>query len=153
MISQTLCTSFKGEVLLGVHDFRATGGDTFKIAFYTANASLDATTTQYTSTGEIVVSGYTAGGVALTNSGVSTSGIVGLTSFSDASFTPAASCTLRGALIYNTTPSALSASGAALSNPAVCVLDFGADKVVPAGVPFVVHFPTADSTSAIIRFG
>lgn len=151
MINQTLCTSFKAEVLLGVHDFRASGGDTFKIALYTALADLGAGTSQYTSVGECVGAGYTAGGIALTNLGVSTniSSNVGFASFANAVFT-GVTLTARGALIYNTTPSAAAADGSPLTNPAVCVLDFGEDKIV-TGNNLTITFPTNDASSAIIR--
>jgi hypothetical protein len=151
MISQTLCASFKAQVLLGVHDFRASGGDTFKIALYTSLADLGASTTQYTATGECVGAGYSAGGITLTNLGVSTdtSASVGFTTFANATFT-GVTLTARGALIYNTTPSATAANGAALTNPAVCVLDFGEDKTVTASNLTVV-FPANTSSAAIIR--
>lgn len=149
MISQTLCTSFKAQVLLGVHDFRASGGDTFKIALYTSSADLGADTAQYTSVGECTGAGYSAGGIALTNLGVSSSNGVGYTSFSNAVFT-GVTVTARGALIYNTTPSAAAANGSPLTNPAVCVLDFGEDKIV-TGSNLTITFPTSASNTAIIR--
>jgi hypothetical protein len=148
-ISQTLTTSFKAEVLLGVHDFRATGGDTFKIALYTSSASLGASTTAYTGDGEVSGTGYSAGGAALTNTGVSSADAVGYTTFSDVSWA-SATFTARGALIYNTTPSATDASGAVLTNPTVCVLDFGSDKTVTSST-FSITFPSAGSSTAIIR--
>ena len=152
-ITQTDVTSFKAEMLLGVHDFRASG-DTFKIALYTSNASLDANTTAYTATGEVTGSGYTAGGATLTNLGVTTSNTsttsgVGFADFSDVSW-PASTITARGALIYNTTPSATDNAGNVLVNPAVAILDFGSDRTT-AGTTFTVTFPTANSTAAIIR--
>jgi hypothetical protein len=148
-IAQTLCSSFKAEVLLGVHDFRAVGGDTFRIALYTAAADLGADTTQYTTAGQITGTGYTAGGLVLTNLGVSVANGVGFANFANAVFT-SASFTARGALIYNTTPSATGANGAVLTNPAVCVLDFGADRTV-SNSSFTVMFPAAGSNTAIIR--
>jgi hypothetical protein len=151
MINQTLCASFKAEVLLGVHDFRASGGDTFKIALYTALADLGASTSQYTSAGECVGAGYTAGGIALTSLGVSTdtSGNVGFVSFDNAVFT-GVTVTARGALIYNSTPSANANDGTPLTNPAVCVLDFGEDKTVTGG-NLTVTFPVNASNTAIVR--
>jgi hypothetical protein len=154
MLTQVLCTSFKAEVLLGVHDFRATSGDTFKLALYTSLASLDANTTAYTSTGEVTGTGYTAGGTTLTNLGVVTTNTdtasgVGSASFSPATF-PGATITARGALIYNTTPSATANDGSTLTNPAVCVLDFGSDKTV-TGTTLTITFPAATGSSAIIR--
>lgn len=153
MINQTLCTSFKRELLLGVHDLRSAefGGDTFKIALYTALADLGANTTQYTSVGECVGAGYSAGGVTLINGGTSsnTSSGVAFATFANAVFT-GVTLTARGALIYNTTPSALGPSNAVLTNPAVCVLDFGEDKTVNANNLTVV-FPVNASNTAIIR--
>lgn len=149
-ITQAMCTSFKAEILLGVHDFRVTGGDTFKLALYTSSATLDATTTAYTATNEVSGTGYTAGGGTLSNlGGAVTSGTTGYTDFSDLTFS-SATITARGALIYNTTPSAQSNSNTALTNPAVAVLDFGSDKTSTAG-DFTIIFPTAAASTAIIR--
>lgn len=154
-ITQAMCTSFKAQLLLGVHDFRPSaqsGADTFKLALYTSAATLDANTTAYTSTGES--SGVTAGGQALTNTGVGSTNVNataggGFTDFSDLTFSNV-STTARGALIYNSTPSANDNSNSALTNAAVCVLDFGGDKTSTAG-DFTIIFPTFDATSAIIR--
>jgi len=131
------CNTFKTGMMNGTFNF--TSGS-FKIALYTNAATLDATTTAYTSTGEVVASGYTAGGLALTIAQVPTVGNSGTTayiSFDNAVWT--ASLTARGALIYQTTT----------GNPAVCVLDFGADKTSSA--TFTVQFPDPSNTSAIIR--
>jgi hypothetical protein len=131
------CNTFKTGMMNGTFNF--TSGS-FKIALYTNAATLDATTTAYTSTGEVVASGYTAGGLALTIAQVPTVGNSGTTayiSFNNAVWT--ASLTARGALIYQTTT----------GNPAVCVLDFGADKTSSA--TFTVQFPDPSNTSAIIR--
>jgi len=146
-----MCTSFKGEILLSVHDFRATSGDTFNLSLYTSSANLDATTTAYTATGEVSSSGtnYTTGGGTLTNLGVVTSGTTGFTDFADLTFANA-TITARGALIYNTTPSALSNGGSVLTNPAVAVLDFGSDKTSTNG-DFTIIFPTPAASTAIIR--
>ena len=154
-ITQAMCTSFKAQLLLGVHDFRPSaqsGADTFKLALYTSSASLDANTTAYTASGE--ASGVTAGGQALTNTGVGTTNTnstagTGFTDFSDLTFSNVTT-TARGALIYNSTPSANDNSNVALTNAAVCVLDFGGDKTSTAG-DFTIIFPTFDATSAIIR--
>ena len=153
-ITQGMCTSFKAEVLLAVHDFRASSGDTFKIALYSAAASLDANTTSYTTTGEITGTNYTAGGKVLTNLGVSAAGIsastgTGFTTFSNVTWS-SATFTARGALIYNTTPSANGTANTALTNPAVAILDFGSDKSVSAG-DFTIVFPDVTSTTAIVR--
>lgn len=148
-ITQSMVTSFKAEILLGVHDFRATGGDTFKLALYTSSATLDATTTAYTATDEVSGMGYTAGGGTLVNIGVSSGSGTGFTDFGDLTFTNA-TITARGALIYNTTPSANDNAGSPLTNPAVAVLDFGSDKTSTAG-DFTIIFPAATSSTAIIR--
>ena len=131
------CNTFKTGMMNGTFNF--TSG-TFYMALYTNAASLDATTTAYTTTGEVVASGYTAGGLALTISQIPTVGNSGNTayiSFSNAVWNSA--LTARGALIYQ--------SGG--SNPSVCVLDFGSDKTSTA--TFTVQFPAVTNTSAIIR--
>lgn len=139
-----MCTSFKDELLEGVHDFRVTGGDTFKLAMYTNTASFTAATTAYTATNEVAASGsYVAGGGTLTNVSPVTSGTTAFTDFADLSFT-SATITARGALIYNTTPAHT------YTNPTVVVLDFGSDKTSTSGT-FTIQFPTADATNAIIR--
>ena len=135
-----MCTSFKGEVLRAVHNF-ATGGNTFKLALYTATATLGASTTAYATTNEVPASGsYVAGGGALTNVTPTTSGTTAITDFADISFTTA-TITARGALIYNDT---------ATGDPAVAVLDFGSDKTSTSGT-FTIQFPTPDASNAIIR--
>ena len=136
-IIQGMCTSFKRELLLGVHDFSA---HTFRIALYTSTADLTPATTAYTTSGEVVGSGYTASGAALTAVPPTTDGSTALVSFEDAAW-PAATFSARGALIYNS-----SVAG----NPAVAVLDFGADKTV-AGQTFNVRFPAATAAAAIVR--
>jgi hypothetical protein len=139
-----MCTSFKQQILEAVHDFRATGGDTFKLALYDNSASFTAATTAYTATNEVGASGsYSAGGGALTNVNPTTSGTTAFTDFADLSFT-SATITAYGALIYNTTPTHT------YTNPTVCVLDFGGAKTSTAGT-FTIIFPTADATNAIIR--
>ena len=149
-INQTLTTSFLGECLLGVHDFRATGGDTFKLALYSSSASLSETTTAYSATDEVSGTGYSAGGVTLTSLGVGALDGVGYVSFSAAEWPAAAFSSARGGLIYNSTPSANDASNQVLTNPSVCVLDFGGDKT-PTGNTFTVTFPSNTRTTAIIR--
>jgi hypothetical protein len=153
-ITQSMCTSFKAELMLAVHDFRATGGDTFKLALYTSSASIDANTTAYTTSNEVTGTNYTAGGGTLVNLGVVTSNNnastgVGFTDFSDLTFANA-TITARGALIYNNTPSANSNANTTLTNAAVCALDFGSDKTSTDG-DFTIVFPTATNTTAIIR--
>ena len=141
-----MCTSFKQELLFGVHDFDASTGDTFKLALYDNNASFTAATTAYTATDEVSGTGYSAGGGALTNIDPTTSGTTALTDFADLTFSTA-TITARGALIYNTTPNTTSVS---VTNPTVVVLDFGGDKTSTAG-DFTIVFPTADASNAIIR--
>jgi len=153
-ITQAMCSSFKAELMLAVHDFRNTGGDTFKIALYTSSATIDANTTAYSSSNEATGTNYTAGGVSLTNTGVNVTNInantgTGFTDFSDATFSNV-TVTARGALIYNSTPSANGVSNTALTNAAVCVLDFGSDKTSTDG-DFTIIFPTNDASNAIIR--
>lgn len=139
-----MCTSFKDQILEGVHDFRSSGGDTFKLALYTNSASFTAATTAYTATNEVPNSGsYAAGGGALTNISPTTSGTTAFTDFADLTFTNA-TITARGALIYNTTPAHT------YTNPTVVVLDFGSDKTSTTG-DFTIVFPTASATDAIIR--
>ena len=141
-----MATSFKNELLYGVHDFDASTGDTFNIALYTSSATLDASTTAYSATNETSGTGYSAGGQALTSVNPTTSGTTAFTDFADETFTTA-TVTARGALIYNTTPNTTSIS---VANPAVVVLDFGGDKTSTAG-DFTIVFPTADASNAIIR--
>lgn len=139
-ITQALCTSFKVEILQGIHNFTASTGDVFKLALYTSSANLGATTTVYTSSNEVANSGtYTAGGGTLTNITPTSSGTTAFLDFADISFT-SATITARGALIYNSSK----------SNRAVAVLDFGSDKISTTGT-FTVQFPTADASNAIVR--
>jgi hypothetical protein len=141
-----MCTSFKQQILQGAHDFTLSTGDTFKLAMYDNSASFTAATTAYTVTNEVANSGtYSAGGGTLTNVTPTTSGTTAFTDFADLSFT-SATITAFGALIYNTTPT----SGSGLTNPTVCVLDFGGAKTSTAGT-FTIVFPTADASNAIIR--
>ena len=136
-----MATSFKQEILQGVHNFTTGTGNTFKLALYDNSASFTAATTAYTATNEVGNSGsYSAGGGALTNVTPTTSGTTAFTDFDDITFT-SATITARGALIYNDT---------AAGDPAVVVLDFGPDKTSTAG-DFQVVFPTADASTAIIR--
>jgi len=139
-----MATSFKQQLLEAVHDFRLTGGDTFKLALYTNSASFTAATTAYTATNEVGDSGsYAAGGGDLTRINPTTSGTTAFTDFADLTFT-SATITARGALIYNSTPTHT------YTNPVVAVVDFGSDKTSTSG-DFQVVFPTADATNAIIR--
>lgn len=136
-----LCTSFKVELMQGVHNFTASTGDTFKLALYDNSASFTAATTAYTATNEVGASGsYSAGGGTLTNVTPTSSGTTAFTDFADLSFT-SATITAYGALIYN---------DSAAGDPSVVVLDFGGAKTSTAGT-FTIIFPTASSTDAIIR--
>ena len=139
-----MCTSFKVQILEGVHDFRTAGGDTFNLAMYDNSAAFTAATTAYTATNEVANSGtYAAGGGTLTNVTPTSSGTTAFTDFADLSFT-SATITAYGALIYNTTP------GHTYSDPTVAVLDFGGAKTSTNGT-FTIIFPTADATDALIR--
>jgi hypothetical protein len=144
-IAQTSTTSFKVELLQAVHNFGPTSPNTFKIALYTAASNIGPDTTVYTTTDEVVGTGYTAGGNTLVISTSPTSGNntanipTAFVSFSNTSWT-SASFTARGALIYNSTE----------GNKSVAVLDFGADKTV-SNDTFQIIFPTPDASSAIVR--
>lgn len=142
---QSLCTSFKTEILDGIHAFgtsvvrATTTPDVFKIALYTSSATIGPDTTVYTTSDEVFGTGYTAGGQTLTVNPVpAASGTTALLSFDNVSWTNV-SFTARAALIYNSTQ----------GGKAVCVLDFGSDKT--GGPNFTIEFPTADAANAIIR--
>ena len=147
-IAQAMCTSFKQELLVGTHNFTNSSGNTFKLALYaegsggksSTTATLGATTTAFTTTGEVASSGtYATGGGSLTNVTPTTSSTTAFTDFADLSFTTA-TITAMGALIYNSSA----------SNKAVCVLDFTTNKTSTSGT-FTIQFPTADASNAIIR--
>jgi hypothetical protein len=133
MIHQTIPTSFKAELLRGVHDLAT---DTLKIALFTAAADLGAHTTAYTPTAETSGVGYIAGGHVLTGVTVNDAGFV---TFTNVSWTPAA-FEARGALIYNSSK----------GDRAVAVLDFGAVKT--ATNTFMIQMPANTANSALIRF-
>ena len=138
-IYQTMCTSFKAEVARALHNFTASTGDVFKIALYTAPATLDASTTAYTSAGESSGTNYTAGGISLTNITPTTSGTTGYWSFDNATFSNVTlSC--AGALIYNSTN----------QNRAVCVLNFGT-TIVKSASDLTITFPAPGATDAVLR--
>lgn len=147
-ITSAICTSFKKELLDGIHSFLATGGDTYKIALIKAQASqagtYGAATTNYSDvTGNSdelgATGGYTTGGNTLTNIDPTSSGTTAFIDFADTSWT-SATFTTRGCIIYNTSE----------SDKAVMVIDFGADFSVSGGT-FEIQFPTADSSNAILR--
>ena len=142
-ITSAICTSFKVELLKGVHNFTATTGDTFKIALYDSDATLGASTTAFSTSEEITnTSGtaYTSGGATLTSVTPVASSTTAVCDFADVSYTNA-TFTANGALIYNDT---------ATGNPSCAVIAFGSDKTVTSGT-FTIQFPTADATNAIIR--
>ncbi len=145
-ISQAMVTSFKVEILNGIHAFgttvvrAATTPDTFKIALYTSSATLGATTTAYTTSNEVPSTGnYSAGGNTLTTIAPTSSGTTAFLDFNDTTWANA-TITANGALIYNSTQ----------SDKAVAVLAFGGDKTSTNG-DFTIIFPTADASNAIIR--
>lgn len=132
-IVQTQTTSFKKELYEAIHDFSS---DVFKIALYTASASLNEDTTEYSSTDEVTGTGYSAGGVTLTGTVISSSGFTAYVNFDDVSF--GADVTARCALIYNSSK----------ANRSVVVLDFGSDKT---STNFTITMPSNTATSALIR--
>ena len=144
-ITQAMATSFKTELLNGIHAFGttvvrgATTADTFKLALYTSSATLDSTNTAYTATNEASGTNYSAGGNALTAVAPTSSGTTAILDFNDLTFS-SVTITARGCMIYNSTQ----------SNKCVCVLDFGSDKSASAG-DFTIIFPSADASNAIIR--
>ncbi len=135
-ITQAMCTQFKKDVMLGLHDLDS---DTIKIALYTSSASLDATTDTYTTSNEVSGAGYTAGGVTLANASVIENGTSGCFDSDDPEWT-SATFTARGALIYNDTD----------GDRAIAVLDFGGDFSV-AGGTFKIVFPAQTANTAIVR--
>jgi len=139
-ITSAICNSFKTEILTGTHNFTASSGNTFNIALYTSSATLNKSTTAYTTSNEVSGSGYTAKGNALTSVTPALSTDTAVCDFADTSFT-SASFTARGCLIFN---------DSATGDPAVCAIDFGADKTVTSGT-FTIQFPDADASNAIIR--
>ena len=141
-ITSAICTSFKVELLKGVHNFTATTGNTFKIALYDSDATLGAGTTAFTTSEEITnTSGtaYTSGGATLTSVTPVASSTTALCDFDDVSFS-SATFTSNGALIYNSSA----------TNAAVAAIAFGSDKTATNGT-FTIQFPAADASNAIIR--
>jgi len=142
-ITSAVCNSFKTEVLTAVHNFTASSGNTFNIALYTSSATLNKSTTAYSSSNEISNtsgSAYSAKGKALTSVTPALSTDTACCDFSDISWT-SASFTANGCLIFN---------DSATGDPAVCAIAFGGDKTVSSGT-FTVQFPTADASNAILR--
>ncbi len=142
-ITSAVCNSFKTEVLEAKHNFLASGGNTFNIALYTSSATLNKSTTAYSTSNEITNtsgSAYSAKGKALTSVNPALSTDTACCDFNDISWT-SASFTANGCLIFND-----SASG----DPAVCTIAFGSDKTVTSGT-FTIQFPVADADNAILR--
>ena len=133
-LTQTQTTSFKAELYQGIHDLLT---DDIYMALYTANATLDQSTTVYTTSNEVSATGYTAGGQLLTGVTISSDGYTAYVSFDNPSWT--AALTARGALIYNATQ----------GNKSIAVLDFGADKT--STTTFTVTLPANTADSALIR--
>lgn len=138
-IIQTLTTSFKVELAQGLHNFTTGTGDVFKLALYTANADLGASTTAYTTAGEVSGTNYSAGGIVLTNITPSFQGTTAYWSFQTATFSNV-TLTTNGALIYNSTN----------GNASVAVLNFGVN-ISKSGQDLVITFPPADATNAVLR--
>ena len=141
-ISSAICNSFKQEILVGTHNFTASSGNSFKLALYTSSATLNKSTTAYSTSNEISNtsgSAYTAGGKVIVSVTPALSGDTACCDFADISFT-SASFTANGCLIYNDTQ----------SDKAVCVVAFGSDKTVSSGT-FTIQFPAADASNAIVR--
>ena len=135
-LTQSMVTSFKVELFGGIQDLDT---DTIKIALFTSAATLNAATTAYSTTNEVVGTGYVAGGNTLAGATISSSGTTAFVDFSDTTWT-SATITARGALIYNSSK----------ANRAIAVLDFGSDKTSTAG-DFTVQMPVADPSNALIR--
>lgn len=143
-ITQAMVTSFKVEILEGVHNF-TNAANVFKLALFRAQALISGTfgaaTTNYSNMGADETSGtnYTAGGNALTNVTPTSSGTTAFCDFSDLVFSTVTIVT-SGGLIYNTSA----------SNKAVAVFNWGTDKTATAG-DLTIQFPTPDASNAIIR--
>ena len=142
-ITSAICNSFKTEVLQAIHNFTASSGNTFNLALYTSSATLNKSTTAYSSSNEISNtsgSAYSAKGKALTSVTPALSTDTACCDFADVSWT-SASFTANGCLIFN---------DSATGDPAVCAIAFGSDKTVTSGT-FTIQFPAADADNAIIR--
>ena len=141
-ITQAIANAFKKQLLEGDQNFSSSGGDVFKLALYTSSATLNSATTAYSATNEVANSGtYAAGGDSLAGQNTSIASGVAIVDFANLSFT-GVTLTARGALIYNTS--------SAVSNAAVCALDFGADKTATSGT-FTIQFPAFTTAAAILR--
>tara|TARA_R100000963_G_C4614335_1_gene83731 strand:+ start:237 stop:665 length:429 start_codon:yes stop_codon:yes gene_type:complete len=138
-ITSTLTTSFKVELLTATHNFTNSTGNSFKLALYTSSATLGATTTAFTTTGQASGTNYSSGGSALVNVTPSSTGTTAVTDFNDLTFSTA-TITARGCMIYNDTN----------GDKSVATIDFGGDKTSTAG-DFTVVFPAKAASTAIIR--
>lgn len=136
MITQALTSSFKQELLQGVHDL---DNDVFYIALYIPSANIDSTTTVYTTSGEASGTGYTAGGQQLVNLGASLSGTIAYASWENAVW-PGAVISASGALVYNSSK----------GNKSVAVLNFGGYYSWDGSKPLTVQFPANTSTTAVV---
>ena len=142
-ITSAVCNSFKTEILTAVHNFTASSGNTFNLALYTSSATINKSTTAYSSTNEISNtsgSAYSAKGNALTSVTPVLSTDTAICDFANSSWT-SASFTARGCLIFNDSHS---------SDASVCAIDFGGDKTVTSGT-FTIEFPAAAASTAIIQ--
>ena len=142
-ITSAVCNSFKTEALRAIHNFTASTGNTFNLALYTSSATLNKSTTAYSSTNEITNasgSAYSAKGIALTSVTPALSTDTACCDFANISWT-SASFTANGCLIFNDT---------AAGDPAVCAIAFVGDKTVTSGT-FTIEFPAADASNAILR--
>lgn len=148
--TQAMCTSFKREMMTATHNFgvapvrATTAADTFKAALFLASATVNASTTVYSTTGEVTGTGYTAGGITITNANVPATG--GVTAY----WTPSAAFAWTGVtlassfdavLVYNSTQ----------GNKAVSVHTFTPQTVLAGN--FSLTMPTNDSTNALLRVG
>jgi hypothetical protein len=139
-ITSAICNSFKVEILTATHNFTASSGNTFNLALYTSSATLNKSTTAYTTSAEVATAtGYTAKGKALTSVTPVLSSDTAVCDFANVSWT-SASFTARGCLIFN---------DSAASDQSVCAIDFGGDKTVTSGT-FTIEFPAATAGNAII---
>jgi len=142
-ITSAICNSFKVEILTATHNFTASSGNTFNLALYTSSATINKSTTAYSSSNEISNtsgSAYSAKGKALTSVTPVLDSSTAVCDFSDVSWT-SASFTANGCLIFN---------DSATGDPAVCAVAFGSDKTVSSGT-FTIQFPAADASNAIVR--
>jgi hypothetical protein len=141
-ITQAIANAFKKQLLEGDASFKSSGGDVFKLALYTSSATLNSSTTAFTTSGEVSNTGtYASGGDKLTGQNTSIASGVAIVDFADLSFT-GVTLTARGAMIYNTS--------SAVTNAAVAILDFGADKTATSGT-FTIQFPAFTTAAAILR--